>query len=265
MIKGRILVVVVAFTVAVALSGVVNAASPDRGGAEKPTVPGEIERVVSIRYLTEPPHNPPPTYDDTQEDYRLRDKARWVGVDYVPYWVNPANQDGLSTTDVVANARLAFDEWNTGPLDRWGLPTSFMGYAYQGTTDSTIGGTVDDPERDGYNVVFFADLTGTWLEGVVAVCWLWYNRATKQMIEFDIILNDAYTWSIGATATSLDLQNELTHEAGHGLVLYDLNPPKDRWLTMYYATWYDNEDHRTIGKGDAMGIQALYPPVDSTD
>ncbi len=87
------------------------------------------------------------------------------------------------------------------------------------------------------------------------------------MLEFDIVFNWALPWSTArpvpvdadGNPTHYDLASVATHEVGHTLVLFDLRSPKDYWLTMYGRTWLGDDLKDTLGNGDILGIQELYP------
>jgi hypothetical protein len=96
--------------------------------------------------------------------------------------------------------------------------------------------------------------------GIIAITTIWYNPATKRIVEFDTVFNTYYQWGDATnpeTLNVMDLQNIATHEFGHN-GLADLRPPKDAELTMYYASTFGEVKKRTLGVGDILGIQALY-------
>jgi len=62
------------------------------------------------------------------------------------------------------------------------------------------------------------------------------------------------TWGSG----SFDIQNVMTHEVGHTLILFDLYALKDGWLIMYGYTWLGDTLKKDLGTGDKLGIQELY-------
>lgn len=84
----------------------------------------------------------------------------------------------------------------------------------------------------------------------------WVN--TKELIEFDIVFDIADPWSTDGAEGTFDIQNVMTHELGHTLVLDDLRSPKDGALTMHAYTWSGDSVKRTLGSGDILGIQEIY-------
>ena len=109
---------------------------------------------------------------------------------------------------------------------------------------------------DGKNTVQWAPIDG--FSGIIGVTYYWYYTATKEMIEFDIVLDSAESWSLTGAEDAFDVQNIATHEAGHTLGLKDLRSPKDGALTMHAYTWKGDDSKRTLGSGDILGIQKIY-------
>jgi hypothetical protein len=71
---------------------------------------------------------------------------------------------------------------------------------------------------DGCNTIVLGDYPTS---GVIAVTIIWYNRASKAIVEFDMVLDTSFTWGNGEQG-KMDLQNIVTHELGHGLGLNDV-------------------------------------------
>ncbi|MBA7545353.1 hypothetical protein ES705_37719 [subsurface metagenome] len=100
---------------------------------------------------------------------------------------------------------------------------------------------------------------------------------TKEIVEVDMALNSAPTfawhqkdiagenpneavWKEGTPdAYNVDVQNIVTHEAGHWLLLGDLynNPANDQ--TMYGRSAEFELQKRSLESGDEAGIQEIYP------
>ena len=59
-------------------------------------------------------------------------------------------------------------------------------------------------------------------------------------------------------ASTYDLQDIATHEAGHTLMLNDLYDPSDADLTMYGYGSYAELKKDTLGLGDYLGLNAIY-------
>ena len=107
------------------------------------------------------------------------------------------------------------------------------------------------------------------MKGPVAATYYWYypnNSKNKTMLEFGIVFNSSLPWSTerpvpvdAGNPTHYDVASVATHEVGHTLVLFDLQGQNDYWLTMYGRTWKGDDLKDTLGYGDKLGIQKLYP------
>lgn len=147
---------------------------------------------------------------------------------------------------------------------------SYMDFTYDGTTTAGISSLRG--RRDGKNVVGWADLTRNRMfgPGVIAVTWYWYNPITLELVEVDVAMNSndckwwqnlpGETWLAGNDTTlfDVDVQNIMTHEAGHWLVLNDIYDASYINETMYgYADeWELNK--RSLESGDIDGIGHIY-------
>ena len=76
-------------------------------------------------------------------------------------------------------------------------------------------------------------------------------------VEADIRFSDQVRWSTGGKSGAYDYRAVATHEFGHFIGLSDLHDSPN--LTMYYATHAGSTDPRTLGRGDVLGLRALYP------
>ncbi len=195
----------------------------------------EIERGVFVDYAVKEAHSRPP-YDDTEDDYQIRAGIRWASPS-VTYYISDNVTDSVEITAI----QNAFNTWENEA-------SSSMDYTYEGSIADTSAG----PIQNGTNTISWQNLGS---DGPVGVTYYWYYPSLKQIIEFDIVLNSALTWSSDA----FDVQNVMTHEVGHTLILFDLYAPKDGWLTMYGYTWLGDLEKLILGNGDELGIQELYP------
>ncbi len=121
--------------------------------------------------------------------------------------------------------------------------------------DITIFDEIESKTSDGRNELVMADLD----QGVIAICYTWYDSITGEIIQFDIAFNTDYLWGDAEINPDLmDLQNIATHELGHGFGLADIYKRKLSDLTMYGYSGAGHIDKRTLEQGDIDGIQALY-------
>jgi hypothetical protein len=195
-----------------------------------------IEKITFIHYAKSSGRSKP-VWDDTQDDFKkIAGGVKWSSA--VSYEVNPTGSD-LDNAIVLNTLNASLESWDS--------KTSFELFAsLTQTTETSIG--YDDTNR-----VIWEALS----PGVIAVNYLWYNPATKQIVESDIIFNTGYTWKTTGASDAMDLQNIATHEFGHN-GLNDLRPPKDWALTMYAYSSLGETYKQTLGNGDILGIQELY-------
>jgi hypothetical protein len=179
-----------------------------------------------------------PAEDNSMEnpDYKLLPYYWHVTI---KYWINPKNSYGFSTAEVVSTIRAAANAWDE--------QTSFILFAYQGTTRKSAG------VRDGYNVVAWGLYSNP---NVIAVTYIWYSG--DAIVETDTRMNTRFKWSLSGEASKMDVQNIMTHEFGHWCGLADLYDDVDYWLTMYGYSSYGEIYKRTLGLGDILGLQARY-------
>ncbi len=179
---------------------------------------------------------------------------RWAQL-RVPYYVNQASAPrGLK---VVSAVDAAFATWqnevkSADVEEIYGNDAPSISYTDQGSF-TAVGAVFD-----GHNVVSFADLSAS-CQRCLAVTTYWSYPGTRTLAEFDITLNTAYPWSTTGSPTAYDVQDVVTHEAGHTLVLGDLYKAQDAELTMYGYTGLGESGKDTLGAGDVLGLRKAYP------
>lgn len=151
----------------------------------------------------------------------------------------------------------------------WDYTTNDCGYNditnfvsdYIGTTTLT-----PHTQPDGTNVVDFGDLTslGVTSTNAIAITKTWYNGSTyteadQRFEQPPVVSNGTAVWTTnGAVAGAFDVWNEAAHEAGHALGLgHALS--SQYWLTMSTLAYTNSIRLRTLGKGDVLGLRAIYP------
>jgi hypothetical protein len=182
--------------------------------------------------------------------------------DVTTYGLTPWKQSGTVTYHVnvgsipgsVQNAQTAITNsyavWESKANNKvhfvQGAPTSIKTYKYDGV----------------YLLAW-----GRAPSGAIAVTYTWYNSATNQVLEQDIIMSASLPWSYTQASNpdavcgdlySYDVQNILTHEVGHIFGLDDLYDPVDQDLTMYGYGAKGELKKDTLGKGDIAGMAYLY-------
>ena len=201
--------------------------------------PEELQLTIIEMRLNGRPAKPSPipSTDDssTNPDYGTL-SYHWYTT--ASYYVNGANNIGLTPSDVVTAVTISANTWD--------VETSNAVFSFIGSTDLKAG------LRDNFNVVSF----GTYKRGVIGVTYLWSSGG--RLLETDTILNTYYGWSLTGGSGKMDVQNIMTHEFGHWCGLNDLYANKDYWLTMYGYSNYGYTYERTLGLGDILGLQSVY-------
>jgi hypothetical protein len=131
----------------------------------------------------------------------------------------------------------------------WDAAGSAFRLNYQGATGNT------GPANDGINVIWSNNLGSG---GTIAANYYWYNRRTKIVSENDIIFNNFYAWSTSGESGKMDVQNIITHEMGHCLILNDLYNSYQSEMTMYGYSTYGETKKQTLETGDKDGIKHIY-------
>ena len=211
----------------------------------KPSIqPPDIVRGAFVDYA----FNSPPWYPTIDSDnYKWAPRIYWASSD-LPIDIIIYTKEEPSSLDTFSAISLGFDEWddNTTATQLYDSITEDASSDWPGVS------------LDGSNTVGWDEIDGS--GGVIGITYYWYNRATKQMVEFDIVLDEQESWSTDGTAGTFDVQSIATHEAGHTLVLGDIYSPRDAALTMYGYALKGNIDKRDLATGDISGVQAIYGP-----
>jgi hypothetical protein len=198
----------------------------------------------------EPPEPTPTCYAVSKYGKRYL-KWRELPVDYV---INPTDS-GLNDDDVTTAISAGADEWDFYVEDE---DTELFGtYA---VNYSVAYGNLDDN-----NAICFGDY---YLDpGIIGAATVWYNPATKTIVEFDIVFETDYTWGYAGTTSEtelgdtsvMDLQNIAIHELGHGVGLDDVYEDTCSEVTMYGISVEGETKKRTLEEPDIIGILILYP------
>jgi hypothetical protein len=190
----------------------------------------------------------------------------WANPNGIEYWINTAGS-GVPASTAVSSVRAAFDTWDSacGPLS----------FSYQGATSLGAG------SEDSKNVVSWGDVSDH--PGAIAVTYYWYNIHSNEIIEADTRMSISLAWSytapnvthdLSGVATEdasryddptnsgvtgkYDIQNIMTHEAGHWLNLHDLYGGTQSELTMYGYGATGELKKDTLAYGDELGVESVY-------
>jgi len=244
---------------------VVAAPPPDNPGKGPP----ELEKIVFIHYGKDFAHGKPPGTPGKGKGKKLYSysRVRWADEDIpVYYWINLTNSPVVAS-DSITGITTAFQTWEDDPL-------SYMDFEYNGTT-ATITPGIDAAEPDYQNVVGWTYLSDKYPDAIgVTVAW-YIPGKIKRIVDCDTALNTdpAFAWTqydIGAADPNnellpdtpgydVDVQNIVTHEAGHWLVLNDLYDDVASEQTMYGWSTERELKKRSLESGDIAGIQKIYP------
>lgn len=228
--------------VVLALSGVAVAISNQ--GAEKSKAP-DLEKIEFIHYKKDfakpeaaKAPKPPSCYK-----FLTGSKVRWTALP-VSYVINLTNTQEL-TQDFITNAVFNSAETWDGAISK-----ELMNDVY------TVNYTAAYGVQDDKNAIVFGNYP---TKGVIAVTTVWYNPATKSIVEFDIEFDTDWSWGDATINSSvMDLQNIATHELGHGVGLADIYSSTCSAVTMYGYSDYGETQKRTLETPDITGLQTLY-------
>ena len=206
--------------------------------------PGEIEVLKFVHYVG-PGSGPnsPPIFND---QYRTMHggKVKW----YVDMPISATIDDGF-TAEETARIEESLTTWDD--VSGWDVDIGIGDYWGSDFDDAVnaISWNKDDLDAN-----------------VIGVTWIWYYPDTGEIVEVGVELNeDDFDWSTTGEPGKMDVQNIMTHEVGHWMVLEDLRQPTAREITMYAYSNYGETIKRELQSGDVAGAQALYgvaaPPL----
>ena len=148
----------------------------------------------------------------------------------------------------------AFTTWDTANL---GLPqASFF-----------ITNTAGAAAKDGVSRIVYAPITTAGFEDALAITIAYAEPDSGAIAEADVIINSKYTFGVLANGTNpacasvYDVQDVITHEAGH---VYGLGEDYSNTTTTMYVSSEKCETHkRELSPGDTQAMSALYT-IDAT-
>lgn len=218
-----------------------HAKAPEKSPAISETEGGEweLERVDFIHYAkpAEPAKAP-----KTQVCYKLLG-VKWTTLP-VSYAVNPANNDGLPQDFIAGAISTSAETWDAAVVNE------LFNDAYAIDANAQYG------RQDYENTIAFGDYPDS---NVIGVTSIWFTRAGRQIVEFDILLNDYYVWGDGsANPEIMDLANIATHELGHGVGMGDVYNASCFEVTMYGYSTEGETEKRTLEQPDIAGLQKMY-------
>jgi hypothetical protein len=199
----------------------------------------DIERVDFIHYTK--PTNPAKPAPTAPTFYKLMG-IKWKQLP-VSYTINTVNTEGLSPDQVTSALSTSAETWDS-------VTTREL------FSDSFKTANVAFGNRDGTNAIVFGPYSES---NVIAVTSVWYSRPTKEIVEFDMLFNDAWAWgNVDSNPSLMDLQNIATHEFGHAAGLADLYSDSCTFVTMYGYSGEGDVAKRTLEQPDITGLRAIY-------
>ncbi|MEM7826797.1 MAG: matrixin family metalloprotease [Candidatus Aenigmatarchaeota archaeon] len=183
----------------------------------------------------------------------LTGKVKWKTLP-VNYVINPTNPQSLSESFVCSAVITSAETWDANTSKELFQNYDICPINYEATYGV----------RDYQNAITFGDYP---TEGVIAVTTVWYNPATKAIVEFDMMFDTDWRWGDADTTPTtdpedptavMDLQNIATHELGHGIGLADVYDSACSAITMYGYSDYEETQKRTLEQPDVTGLQTLY-------
>ncbi len=194
------------------------------------------------------------TSTDSGEPVRLRygQKLMLAG--------NPNNQDGFPSGNFRSGVIQGLHQWR-------GATGGFLDFDYWQGTDPAI--YPPEASSDGLSSVFFASNSRSSVDpNVIGYTQVWFNSATGDLVESDIILNDRnYTFSSNPADSSsnpralrpaVHLDAILSHEIGHAIGLGHSGDLNSSMLFVEYL------DQAHLGCDDLAGARHLYGSTSPT-
>ena len=227
-----------------ALSGVAIAISNQ--GAEKAKAP-DLEKIEFIHWKKDfAKSRTVAAKVPTCYKFLTRTKIKWTTLP-VNYEINPVNsKQGLDESFVCSAVATSGKTWD-GATSK----NLFTNYA-----TCPINYTATYGVQNYKNAITFGNYPTA---EVIAVTTIWYNPATKAIVEFDVMFDTDWTWGDASVdSTKMDLQNIATHELGHGVGLADVYDSVCSAVTMYGYSNYGETQKRTLETPDTIGLQTLY-------
>lgn len=174
--------------------------------------------------------------------------ARWKVVPSESWVVNTANSWGLDETTVFAGLDAGAEAWDSQvAFDIFGAGT---------TTQGEVSAETNSP--DGYNEVMF----GSAGQNTIAYATVWGTFGgplfMRELVEFDLVFNDAMPWASDGRSDAYDFQSIATHELGHAVGLADIYDSKYDYVTMYGYGHLGDLGPRSLESPDIKGVRTLY-------
>ena len=173
-------------------------------------------------------------------------------VDSVVYRINEAGTSDVSFDEASAAIRRSFDTWNE-------VSCSGLRLVYGGITGEDFVGFDSTSIQSNSNIVMFVDSGWRHQGDALGLTSVTYDLTTGEIVDADIELNDqnfTFTTSDVPGEVQIDIQNTVTHEAGH-VVGFDHSSQQGG--TMLASAPPGEISKRELHQDDIDGLCAVYP------
>lgn len=252
--RARFVGIIISILLVICLAIPVFAATPNPGKG-----PPDLERIAFVhhRAMDAKPSAGKPAKEPVLYSYS---RYHWSNLP-IKYYYNPSNSP---VDNAESGVTASFQTWQDDP-------NSSVTFEYQGS-NTTFSPGLDVLVPDYKNLVGWAHLNDN---DAIAVTIIWSNPRTKIVVDTDTIFNldgwlawgqatingnpDTAPLSPDTAAYDSDVQNIMTHEAGHWLVLDDLYFTEASEQTMYGYAAQSELKKRCLESGDIAGLRKIYP------
>lgn len=263
--KKLLLIATVALVSLLLLAGGGRNTQQGAGAGERDPQEGEptLVELVFVDYAAPADAGPPGFAQRESPSFRLfkafKEPARWPSGGAVKYRV--IDPVGVSTaTDADDAAEAAGDTLN--------------GFITTRAITRDDGSPTTNPCTAAPNTVKWTDLTATGPLGIAVVCVSGFLLPSGQFVAGDIVgfqiefnSNAAVPWttdpSVAGEGAKFDVENAAAHEFAHVGGLDHVDQLKDDCLTMFVTASAGETQKRTLGRGDKLGLNALYTTGDT--
>jgi len=171
--------------------------------------------------------------------------AKWKSSE--DYIINASNNVGLNESFVKADIASDIAKWE-----------SASGKNIFGNEIPDIVDGDDSSSPDNKNEVLFKNLGPTNTIAYTIVWGIFGGKPNnRELIEWDMVFNEDFSWSSAGNTSSMDFENIATHELGHAA---GLSHPESTCTeeTMYAYADLGETKKRYLNPGDIEGITNLY-------
>ena len=214
-------------------------------------------------YCVQPPYGKPPLQTpficsraDAQDN--SGPSLNWPGR-AATFKINQNLSSDIVSQDGIDAIRNSFDTWHQ-------VPNGHFTYTYGGLTQSTAVGYDFLHTAENENIVIFQK---EWTHDslIIGLTTATYNAQSGEIFDADIELNNRdYTFSTSDTNVQTDVQNTVTHEAGHFVGFDHTDKPGSTIpsdcataATMSRTTKIGELSKRALAPSDALGFAFVYP------